>query len=193
MRTLYRDVIHQFWWVALPLTTQNALSQFQPEWQCWEPETNWVRQPPEDAITDYHYFDFYQQGMTFEAFVREFAEWYAQNVLPPSWWGSAPMNLTTAFWLSRRRVSSAFLTINPDDRRPGTWPRRGYQNAADRCMPPRYMRICEPFGPEQRQGLWLYHVIEPERWAAMCERACGVRSGGIYAGHDNHFMATGRS
>ncbi len=37
MRTLYRDVIHQFWWVALPLTTQNALSQFQPEWQCWEP------------------------------------------------------------------------------------------------------------------------------------------------------------
>ncbi|SAE71861.1 Predicted phosphoadenosine phosphosulfate sulfotransferase [Enterobacter cloacae] len=21
----------------------------------------------------------------------------------------------------------------------------------------------------------------------MCERACGVRSGGIYAGHDNHF------
>ena len=25
----------------------------------------------------------------------------------------------------------------------------------------------EPFGPEQRQGLWLYHVIEPERWAAM--------------------------
>lgn len=79
MKTLYRDVIHQFWWVALPLTTQNALSQFQPEWQCWEPGTNWVRQPPEDAITDYHYFDFYQQGMTFEAFVREFAEWYAQR------------------------------------------------------------------------------------------------------------------
>lgn len=41
--------------------------------------TNWVRQPPEDAITDYHYFDFYQQGMTFEVFVREFAEWYAQK------------------------------------------------------------------------------------------------------------------
>ena len=45
-------------------------------------------------------------------------------------------------------------------------------------MPPRYMRICEPFGPEQRQGLWLYHVVEPERWAAMCERVNGVHSGG---------------
>ena len=54
-------------------------------------------------------------------------------------------------------------------------------------VPPRYMRICEPFGPEQRQGLWLYHVLEPDRWAAMCERVSGVRSGGIYAGQDNHF------
>lgn len=40
-------------------------------------------------------------------------------------------------------------------------------------VPLRYMRICEPFGPEQRQGLWLYHVLEPERWAAMCQRVSG--------------------
>jgi predicted phosphoadenosine phosphosulfate sulfurtransferase len=40
MRELYSDVIEHFWWVALPLTTQNSLSQFQPEWQCWEPGTN---------------------------------------------------------------------------------------------------------------------------------------------------------
>ena len=49
------------------------------------------------------------------------------------------------------------------------------------------MRICEPFGPEQRQGLWLYHVLEPERWAAMCQRVSGVHCGGVYAGHDNQF------
>ncbi len=55
-------------------------------------------------------------------------------------------------------------------------------------VPLRHMRICEPFGPEQRQGLWLYHVIEPDRWAAMCARVSGVKSGGIYAGHDNHFL-----
>lgn len=79
MRTLYRDVIDHFFWVALPLTTQNSLSQFQPEWQCWEPGTDWVRQPPEDAITDPGYFDFYQQGMTFEAFVRDFSGWFAQK------------------------------------------------------------------------------------------------------------------
>lgn len=54
-------------------------------------------------------------------------------------------------------------------------------------VPLRHMRICEPFGPEQRQGLWLYHVIEPEHWGAMCTRVSGVKSGGVYAGHDNKF------
>lgn len=68
----YGDVIEKYWWVALPLTTQNALSQYQPEWQCWEPGKPWVRQPPEEAITAPDYFDFYQPGMTFEAFVRAF-------------------------------------------------------------------------------------------------------------------------
>lgn len=49
------------------------------------------------------------------------------------------------------------------------------------------MRICELFGLEQRQGLWLYYVIELDCWAAMCARVSGVKSGGIYAGHDNYF------
>lgn len=57
-------------------------------------------------------------------------------------------------------------------------------------MPPRYMRICEPFGPEQRQGLWLYHVIEPERWAAM-PAACEAEV--FMPGTITIFMATGRS
>ena len=89
LRELYTDVIEEFYWVALPLTTQNSLSQYQPEWQCWEPDVEWVRQPPQDAITDPDFFSFYQPGMTFEQFVREFAEWFSQkrpaammNVLP---------------------------------------------------------------------------------------------------------------
>ena len=42
------------------------------------------------------------------------------------------------------------------------------------------MRICEPFGPEQRKGLWLYHVLEPETWARACERVSGAVSGEKY-------------
>ena len=32
-------------------------------------------------------------------------------------------------------------------------------------VPLRNMRVCEPFGPEQRKGLWLYHVLEPETFS----------------------------
>ena len=46
LRALYADVIETFYWVALPLTTQNALTQYKPQWQCWESGTEWVRQPP---------------------------------------------------------------------------------------------------------------------------------------------------
>lgn len=77
MRLLYQDVIENFYWVAIPLTTQNALTQFEPEWQCWEPGAQWVRQPPEHAITDPAFFPFYQQGCTFERFVQLFAEWFS--------------------------------------------------------------------------------------------------------------------
>ncbi len=56
LRKQYADVTEAFYWVALPLTTQNSLSQYQPEWQCWEPGIEWVRQPPEDAITDPEFF-----------------------------------------------------------------------------------------------------------------------------------------
>ena len=79
LREFYADVIEEFYWVALPLTTQNSLSQYQPEWKCWEPDVEWVRQPPQDAITDPDFFSFYQPGMTFEQFVREFAEWFSQK------------------------------------------------------------------------------------------------------------------
>ncbi|HCN5450707.1 TPA: DUF3440 domain-containing protein [Escherichia coli] len=115
LRELYTDVIEEFYWVALPLTTQNSLSQYQPEWQCWEPDI-WTWYANHQSLCNPLYNLMYQAG-----------------------------------------------------------------------VPLRHMRICEPFGPEQRQGLWLYHVIEPDRWAAMCARVSGVKSGGIYAGHDNHF------
>ncbi|EQB7257421.1 phosphoadenosine phosphosulfate reductase family protein, partial [Escherichia coli] len=79
MREMYLDVTDNFYWVALPLTTVNGVSQFQPEWICWEPGLEWVRQPPEIAITDMAYFPFYRYAMTFEEFVPAFSSWFAGN------------------------------------------------------------------------------------------------------------------
>ncbi len=76
MREMYRDVTETFYWVTLPLTTVNGVSQFQPEWICWEPGVKWVHQPPEEAITDMAYFPFYQYAMTFEEFIPAFSSWF---------------------------------------------------------------------------------------------------------------------
>nr|AUN36484.1 prophage gene expression IbrA co-activator [uncultured bacterium] len=57
LRELYTDVIEEFYWVALPLTTQNSLSQYQPEWQSlgtWM--SNGYVNLPKTAITDPDFF-----------------------------------------------------------------------------------------------------------------------------------------
>lgn len=213
MRAEYRDVIEQFFWVALPLTTQNSLTQYHPEWQCWEPGARWVRQPPKDAITDPGFFPFYQSGMSFETFVREFADWFSRNRPAAIMIGiRADESLNRFITISSQRKlrfadDKPWTTSAPgghawyiypiyDWKTADIWTWFGksglsynplYNLMYQAGVPLRYMRICEPFGPEQRQGLWLYHVLEPERWAAMCQRVSGVHCGGVYAGHDNQF------
>ncbi|KFC03218.1 IbrA family prophage gene co-activator [Trabulsiella guamensis ATCC 49490] len=213
MRTQYQDVIEHFWWVALPLTTQNSLSQFEPEWQCWQPGTAWVREPPQDTITRPDDFPFYQPGMTFEAFVRHFADWFAGHRPAAMLVGiradeSYNRFLTIASARKQRFADDKpWTTIAPGGHTWYVYPIYDWKTADiwtwfaktqlsynplydlmyQAGVPLRYMRICEPYGPEQRQGLWLYHVIEPERWAAMCQRVSGTQSGGLYAGQDNQF------
>jgi predicted phosphoadenosine phosphosulfate sulfurtransferase len=48
-------------------------------------------------------------------------------------------------------------------------------------VPLHKMRICEPYGPEQRQGLWLFHAIEPDTWGKVVARVNGANMGAIYA------------
>ena len=43
------------------------------------------------------------------------------------------------------------------------------------------MRICQPYGDDQRKGLWLFHLIEPESWAKIVARVNGANSGSLYA------------
>ena len=42
------------------------------------------------------------------------------------------------------------------------------------------MRICQPYGDDQRKGLWLFHLIEPETWAKVVARVNGANSGALY-------------
>ena len=79
MRDRYRDVVEHFFWVALPLTMASGVSQHETEWVCWQPDVEWVRQPPADAISDPAYFPFYYPGIAFESFVVDFSLWLSQR------------------------------------------------------------------------------------------------------------------
>lgn len=54
------------------------------------------------------------------------------------------------------------------------------------------MRICQPYGDDQRSGLKLYSVIEPETWARVVARVEGANMGAIYAGRRGNVLGNGK-
>ncbi|EMU6031390.1 DUF3440 domain-containing protein [Salmonella enterica subsp. enterica serovar Bredeney] len=216
MQALYKDVTEKFYWVALPLTTVSGVSQYQPEWVCWEPGVDWVRHPPEEAITDVNYFPFYRHAMTFEEFVPAFADWFAGKqcgvAILTGIRADESLNRFMAL-ASQRKLRYAddlpWTTASPSGLSYTLYPlydwkardiwiyhartRTPYNQLYDLMyragVPMRNMRVCEPFGPEQRRGLWLYHVLEPETWSRMCSRVAGADSGARYANESGAYFA----
>lgn len=215
MRALYHDVTRQFYWVALPLTTVSGVSQLQPEWIAWEKDTEWVRMPPDGAITDLDFFPFYHYAMTFEEFVPAFSTWLSGGEGLVTLTGVRADESLNRFssltsktklryasdlpWTTVSRNGN-YCTATPlyDWKVKDIWT---YQARFNRPVNPLYdlmyragvpmkhMRVCEPFGPEQRQGLWLYHILEPETWSKVCSRVAGARTGAIYANQSGRFYA----
>lgn len=47
-------------------------------------------------------------------------------------------------------------------------------------VPISQQRLCQPYGDDQRRGLWLYHLLEPETWFKLVARVNGANSGSLY-------------
>lgn len=201
---MHADVADPYW-VALPLKTVNATSMFEPEWICWEPGKEWVRQPPDQAITDPSALPFYQDAMTFEEFVPEFGRWYAGDELTAClvgvrtreslnrWRSIAGSSSRWEDWAWTTYKGGAVYNAYPiyDWHAEDIWvfharhPELPYNRLYDRMhaagLSLHQMRICEPYGDEQRKGLWLFHVIEPETWGKVVARVNGANTGALYA------------
>jgi predicted phosphoadenosine phosphosulfate sulfurtransferase len=54
------------------------------------------------------------------------------------------------------------------------------------------MRICQPYGDDQRRGLGLYHVLEPETWSRVVARVMGANGGALYAGKAGNILGNGK-
>lgn len=194
------------YWVCLPLNLRNAVSQFEPQWTCWEQgrESDWVRQPPPEAITDPNTFPFFRPGMEFEEFVPEFGKWYAQGKLCACFvgirtdeslnrWRSITRTKKQRFeglpWTTR--VAGPVYNAYPiyDWRTEDIWRfhaktgipyNRLYDRMHQAGLTIHQARICQPYGDDQRRGLWLYHIIEPETWGRVVARVAGANSGALY-------------
>lgn len=212
MYDLYADHIEPYW-VCLPIRLRNAVSVFEPRWMCWEPgkEDVWIRQPPPMAITDEKFFPFFRRGMEFEEFVPLFGKWYGGGKLTAcfvgirsdeslnryrtikgkksmfeglqwtTWLGDGLYNIYPIYdwkvsdiWLYNTRYHKPYNKL--------------YDYMHQAGLTPSQMRICQPYGDDQRKGLWLFHVIEPETWARVVARVNGANQGAMYVRETGDIM-----
>lgn len=202
----YRDVI-DLYWVALPIALRNAVSVFQPKWLCWDRDARdaWIRNPPDEAIVDDTFFDFFRPGMEFEEFVPLFGEWYAGGEKTACLVGirsDESLNRYRSIASSTKQryegrqwttvISPNVVNAYPiyDWRTEDIWtwharhPECSYNRLYDLMykagLPLGHMRICQPYGDDQRRGLWLFHVVEPDTWARVVARVNGANGGALY-------------
>lgn len=202
--TLYAEYIEPYW-VSLPLHLRNAVSQYEPQWVCWDPEReeDWVRHPPAMAITDEGYFPFFRRAMEFEEFVPAFGQWYARGKLCACFVGIRSDESLNRYRTIAGRKSTFegrqwmtwcgghLYNAYPiyDWRTEDIWIFNGkfkapYNRLYDRMhqagLTIHQARICQPYGDDQRKGLWLFHIIEPETWARVVARVNGANQGALY-------------
>ena len=202
----YEDIADLFW-VCLPLSLRNAVSVYQPKWQCWDPDRKdaWIRQPWRRAIRSETFFPFFRRDMEFEEFVPEFGEWYSQGEFTACFVGirsdESLNRFRTIVSMRKRKYENKGFTseITPhvynvyplyDWRVEDVWtfhakyPQYPYNKLYDLMakagLTLSQMRICQPYGDDQRRGLWLFHIIEPETWARVVARVNGANGGALY-------------
>lgn len=206
MLAQYADVI-DLYWVCLPIHLRNAVSVYEPFWKCWDNEkkSDWIRLPPEFSITDINFFDFFRDGMEFEEFVPLFGEWYSQGKKTCCMVGirsdESLNRYRTIASISKERYQNKCYTTKVtenvfnfypiyDWKTEDIWiyhakfPEKRYNQLYELMhkagLSIHQQRICQPYGDDQRRGLWLFHLIEPETWAKVVARVNGANSGALY-------------
>ncbi|MFA0480935.1 phosphoadenosine phosphosulfate reductase [Vibrio splendidus] len=199
------------YWVCLPLSLRNSISQFQPKWLCWDPakEAQWVRDrpPQKGVISNPDVFPFFQNGMEFEDFVFKFAHWYQKErgepiaVLIGIRADESLHRFNTIKNRSKKKFSDKYWTtkMQPDVymayplydwKTKDIWVanyrfswdyNRIYDLMHKAGVPLSQQRLCQPFGDEQRKGLWLYQILEPDTWQKLVARVEGCNFGARYS------------
>jgi predicted phosphoadenosine phosphosulfate sulfurtransferase len=204
----YKDYI-DLYWVCLPIKLRNSVSNYEPCWCCWDPErkNDWVREMPDHSgvVSHVKFFPFFEPWMEFEEFMVLFGEWYAGNESAAAFVGircdeslnrfRTIASKTKEMHGGQRfttKVSDGLYNIYPiydwdvsdvwkyHSRYPKKLHNRVYDLMHLAGLTPHQMRLCQPYGDDQKRGLWLYGVIEPQTWGRVVARVNGANSGSLY-------------
>ena len=202
----YKNNIDLHWFCG-ELLLRNAVSDFQPKWTCWDEENKhlWVREKPAEA-SDLTQYDFYFPKMEFEEFMVLFGKWYAGDKLTGGFIGiradeslhryraitSIKKDLMLNGWKWTTKLSKCLYNVYPiyDWRTEDIWVfhsknkhlqhNKIYDMMTMAGVKLSNQRLCQPFGDDQRRGLWLYHILESDTWYKLLNRVSGVNSGALY-------------
>jgi len=204
--------LFEVYWCCLPLNLRNSLSVFEPFWTPWElkQKEKWVRGYPDfPCITEKnHSFDFFKKNMEFEDFIRKFGEWYSDGKKTACLVGirtDESYNRFRTIALKQKNMldNIAWTTKICNDKElyycypiydwghKDVWVgnykfKWDYNELYDLFykagLTLSQMRICQPYGDDQRIGLNLFRIIEPQTWARVVNRVSGANFGNIYCG-----------
>lgn len=210
----YKDTL-EVYWLCLPIMLRNAVSQYEPRWKCWEKglEKDWIRQPSGYAITESPW-SWFKDGMEFEELVPEFGRWFAGDKTCGCFVGirsDESLNRFRAIMRTDKRLiddkkyttwlGDGLFNVYPlyDWRTEDIWTYHGktgmrhnplYDVMHRAGLSIHQQRICQPYGDDQRKGLYLFHVIEPETWARVVARVNGANGGALYAKESGNITGT---
>jgi predicted phosphoadenosine phosphosulfate sulfurtransferase len=207
MFAMYKTHIDMHW-ICVPMLLRNAVTNYEPQWTCWDPSKRdlWIREKPYEAKTEKHY-PFYIPPMEFEEFIVLFGKWYSQGEKTAAFIGiradeSLHRYCSIATWRKEgllfeghrwtTKIIDNCYNVYPiyDWKTEDIWtyharfPQKPHNKIYDKM----YMagvklsqqRLCQPYGDDQRRGLWLYHILEPETWFKLIARVNGANSGALY-------------
>lgn len=195
-------------WICMPMLLRNAVTNYEPRWICWDEEKRdiWIRQKPEGCKTEADY-PFAFPKMEFEEFIVLFGEWYGQGKKTAGFigiraqeslhrycavatWEKRDLTLNGRRWTTKivdevYNVYPIYDWLSEDIwRYHAAYPDKCHNEIYDRMhmagVPMGSQRLCQPFGDDQRRGLWLYHILEPETWFKLIARVNGANSGALY-------------
>lgn len=170
------------------------------------------------VINDERHFPFFKRGMEFEEFVPLFADWLSGGKKTCCLIGIRADESLNRFRTLRNQKKDPYLGRMWTTRLTGSnlvnqhlyngypiydwgvedlWAANGkyafdynkiydLMHWAGLSLP--QMRLCQPYGDDQRKGLFLFKILEPETWSRVVNRVEGANFGNRYSEHDQQAL-----